>query len=245
MDQSPLGKNIAVLKCRTVKYLHSFEMNQLRKIFFFIPRISKFPQLFLEQRWLCVNYCQCREGGARQSSLWTLNKTRLFHLLAAPVPPPPPVLPRWLCRTHHCRPAPNARDPLWGAGGGPGRAEGTLSLSLSLPSPVPARRGPAIGDRVRPLRGCRGRAFLPSHPRRLPAALPCAGPCRRCHPPRPERGAALARGQPSPPLPPPAGRSAERNPPASVLQVTGQSNSRQSRQQPAAACPAPNTWTRR
>lgn len=34
MDQSPPGKNIAVLKCRTVKYLHSLKMNQLRKSLF-------------------------------------------------------------------------------------------------------------------------------------------------------------------------------------------------------------------
>lgn len=31
MGQSPPGKNTAQLKCRTVKYLHSFEMNQLGK----------------------------------------------------------------------------------------------------------------------------------------------------------------------------------------------------------------------
>lgn len=32
------GKNIAQLKCRTVKYLHSFEMNQLRKSLFLHPK---------------------------------------------------------------------------------------------------------------------------------------------------------------------------------------------------------------
>lgn len=61
------------------------------------------------------------------------------------------------------------------------------------------------------------------------------------HPSR-RQGAALASGQPSPRsyLPRPAApQSGIFLPPAP--QVTGQSNSRQSRQQPAAACPAPNT----
>lgn len=201
MGQPPPRKSTVQLACGTVKYLHSFETNQLRKSLFFLQ-----PEDVQVSTIAPGTVCgpSSEKGGLSQRlSPAALLKFSISSSLPVPLPPglchmrapPPPAAQRR---------GPAARDGPSGAG----RPRSLSPWLLSLSPPLPRRPGP-------PARRSPGPGRFPLPPR---AASERAARCRAALPlvisPGPRRGAAP--GRPPAASLPLAGRTAERDPPASA-----------------------------
>lgn len=214
MGQPPPRKSTVQLACGTVKYLHSFETNQLRKSLFFLQ-----PEDVQVSTIAPGTVCgpSSEKGGLSQR----LSRAALLKFSISSSLPVP--FPRGSATCAHRRPPqPSGEDPLPGTAragqGGPDRCRRGCCRCR--------RRCP--GGRGRPPAGLRGRAAFPSHRGPLLSAPRDAGPlCRLSSAPARGGEQPLAGRQP-PPSPwlatPPSGILL---PP--LLRVVAQSNLRQRR----------------
>lgn len=143
MGQPPPRKSTVQLACGTVKYLHSFETNQLRKSLFFLQ-----PEDVQVSTIAPGTVCgpSSEKGGLSQRlSRAALLKFSISSSLPVPLPPglchmrapPPPAAQRR---------GPAARDGPSGAGRP--RSLSRWLLSLSLSPPLPRRPGPPARPQV-------------------------------------------------------------------------------------------------
>lgn len=202
MGQPPPRKSTVQLACGTVKYLHSFETNQLRKSLFFLQ-----PEDVQVSTIAPGTVCgpSSEKGGLSQR----LSRAALLKFSISSSLPVP--FPRGSATCAHRRPPqPSGEDPLPGTAragqGGPDRCRrGCCRCRRRCPGGrgrPPARRSPGPGRFPLPPRAASERAA------RCRAALPLVIS------PGPRRGAAP--GRPPAASLPLAGRTAERDPPASA-----------------------------
>lgn len=221
--QPPPRKNTVLLACGTVKYLHSFEMNRLRKFLFLQPEDVQVSTI--APGTVCVTLSE-RGGLYQRLSPAALLKFSISSSLPVPSPGALPhsgiAAPRSPAARMRCPVRPEQ-----------GRAAPVVVAVAAVPVvvvvAVAVSAAAQAAGAARPFACLRGRAAFPSHRGPLPGEPRDAGPLRRLSSAPARGGEQPLAGRQPPPSPwlaaPPSGILL----PPPLLRVIEQSNLRQRR----------------